>query len=67
MRKRASLLLLALCAIVMLSGCAMLFPHMTAAIAPEGATVGEAALGFFADIENWITKIGGLIAYLFGG
>ena len=58
---------LALCAIVLLPGCGMLFPYTAAAIAPAGATVGEAALGVLADIQNWIEKIGGVFAFLFGG
>lgn len=52
---------------VILSGCAYVFPNTAAAIAPEGATVGEAALGLLADFEMWIETVGGWIAYLFGG
>lgn len=66
MGKRAKLCF-TLCALVMLCGCGMLFPYTAAAIAPEGATVGEAALGVLADIQNWIEKIGGVFAFLFGG
>ena len=60
-------LALVLGACVAMSGCASMFPNTAAAIAPEGATLGEAGLGLLADVDMWIETVHGWIAYLFGG
>jgi len=65
-RKRARLLLVA-CVLVLLPACGMLFPYTAVAVAPAGATVDEAGLGLLADLQNWIEKLGGVIAFFFGG
>lgn len=60
-------LLTAVVLLMVLTGCTLLFPNTAAAIEPQGATLEEAAVGLLADVEMWISTVGGWIAYLFGG
>lgn len=69
MRERSAKLrkLPLLLSLLLLSGCSLFFPHMAAAVEPQGATVDEAFLGLLADFEMLIGKAGFVVVWLFGG
>lgn len=53
-------------ALLLLVGCAYVFPNTARMIQPAGASLDDLGLGIVADIEMWIQQVTGWIAFFFG-
>lgn len=53
-------------ALLLMVGCAYVFPNTAEMIYPEGASLDDLGLGIVADIEMWIEQVVGWVAFFFG-